>query len=110
MAPSHAPTAVRTWAKRWTGARAGGAIEPRNQEFGVPTPCQWAEGNTVGGASASRQRAPRGRRTFSMTQLPNPSRKARGVTILRPGTATASKCLSRVINASASLSSARATR
>ena len=28
-----------------TGVRVGGAIEPRNQQFGVPTPYNWAEGN-----------------------------------------------------------------
>ena len=28
-----------------TGVRAGSAIEPRNQGFGVPTPSQKAEGN-----------------------------------------------------------------
>ena len=33
-----------------TGARAGRAIEPRNQRSGVPTLSQEAEGNTAGGA------------------------------------------------------------
>ena len=28
-------------AKRWTGARAGRAIEPRNVLFGVPTLSEW---------------------------------------------------------------------
>jgi len=32
-----------------TGVRAGRAIEPRNQEFGVPTPLNRSEGNTAGG-------------------------------------------------------------
>jgi RNA-directed DNA polymerase len=32
-----------------TGVRAGRAIEPRNQEFGVPTPLSRLEGNTAGG-------------------------------------------------------------
>ena len=33
-----------------TGVRAGRAIEPRNQEFGVPTPLSRPEGNIAGGA------------------------------------------------------------
>ena len=33
-----------------TGVRAGWAIEPRNQCFGVPTRCTYAEGNIAGGA------------------------------------------------------------
>ena len=33
-----------------TGVRAGGAIEPRNQCFGVPTRLTYAEGNIAGGA------------------------------------------------------------
>jgi RNA-directed DNA polymerase len=32
-----------------TGVRAGRAIEPRNQNFGVPTPLDRPEGNTAGG-------------------------------------------------------------
>jgi RNA-directed DNA polymerase len=32
-----------------TGVRAGWAIEPRNQRFGVPTPSHKAEGNIAGG-------------------------------------------------------------
>ena len=32
-----------------TGVRAGRAIEPRNREFGVPTPSKQAEGNIAGG-------------------------------------------------------------
>jgi hypothetical protein len=32
-----------------TGVRAGRAIEPRNQEFGVPTPLSRWEGNIAGG-------------------------------------------------------------
>jgi RNA-directed DNA polymerase len=31
-----------------TGVRVGGAIEPRNQQFGVPTPYNRAEGNIAG--------------------------------------------------------------
>jgi len=53
-----------------TGVRAGSAIEPRNQGSGVPTPLSEAEGNTVGGASASSRRAPRGRRTGACTEPP----------------------------------------
>ena len=33
-----------------TGVRAGWAIEPRNQCFGVPTRWTYAEGNTADGA------------------------------------------------------------
>lgn len=33
-----------------TGVRAGRAIEPRNQESGVPTPLARPEGNIAGGA------------------------------------------------------------
>jgi RNA-directed DNA polymerase len=33
-----------------TGVRAGQAIEPRNQESGVPTPLSRPEGNIAGGA------------------------------------------------------------
>ncbi len=33
-----------------TGVRAGWAIEPRNQRFGVPTLSNYAEGNIVGSA------------------------------------------------------------
>ena len=32
-----------------TGARVGRAIEPRNKQFGVPTPFRWLEGNTTSG-------------------------------------------------------------
>jgi len=39
------------------------AIEPRNTLSGVPTRSKTAEGNTVGGAFASRRRTPRGQRT-----------------------------------------------
>jgi hypothetical protein len=37
MAPSHASTFREDVAKRWTGVRAGRAMEPRNPHFGVPT-------------------------------------------------------------------------
>ena len=54
-----------------TGARAGRAIEPRNQaRSGVPTLLRTAEGNTGGGAIASRWRTPRGRRTMACTESP----------------------------------------
>ena len=46
-----------------TGARVGGAIEPRNQQFRVPTLYNWAEGNTAGRAIASGRRTLRGLRT-----------------------------------------------
>ena len=52
-----------------TGARAGRAIEPRNHQFGVPTLSKRAEGNIAGGAIASRQRTPRGRRTWHVRNL-----------------------------------------
>ena len=44
-----------------TGARAGRAIEPRNQQFGVPTQYPLVEGNTTSGAmrDAGRPRAVR---------------------------------------------------
>ena len=37
------------------GARAGQAIEPRNESFGVPTLSKGVEGNTAGDVSASRR-------------------------------------------------------
>jgi hypothetical protein len=58
---------------RWRPARAQRsvdrgasrpAIEPRKTKSGVPTRCLTSEGNTGGGVFASRQRAPRGRRTW----------------------------------------------
>src|SRR6266511_3089928 len=39
------------------GVRVGGAIEPRNQRSGVPTPYNWAEGNIVGRVFASGRRS-----------------------------------------------------
>ena len=48
--------------------RAGGAIEPRNNnQFRVPTCSQTSEGNTAGGVFASRWRTLRGRRTQART-------------------------------------------
>ena len=52
------------------GARAGWAIEPRNNVFGVPTPSKWSEGNIAGSAFASRQWTLRGRRTCACTESP----------------------------------------
>jgi hypothetical protein len=49
--------------------RAGWAIEPRNQWFGVPTSSQRAEGNIRGGVFASRCGTPRGRRTWACTEI-----------------------------------------
>src|SRR5487761_1747481 len=52
------------------GARAGGAIEPRNNQSGAPTSWKQAEGNIAGGVIASRQWALRGRRTQARTESP----------------------------------------
>ena len=46
-----------------TGVRAGRPLSPEMRSTGVPTRSKFAEGNTVGGVIASRQRTPRGRRT-----------------------------------------------
>ncbi len=51
-----------------TGVRAGRAIEPRNEHFGVPTLSQTAEGNIGGGAIARHRRTPRGQRTRACTE------------------------------------------
>ena len=48
---------------------AGGAIEPRNEQTGVPTRSKDAEGNTAAGAIASRRRTPRGHRTQARTEI-----------------------------------------
>ena len=53
-----------------TGVRVGGAIEPRNQRSGVPTPYNEAEGNIVGRVSASGRRTPRGLRTCACAESP----------------------------------------
>src|SRR6266851_1918491 len=52
------------------GVRVGGAIEPRNQRSGVPTPYNWAEGNIVGRVIASGRRTPRGLRTCACAESP----------------------------------------
>src|SRR6266511_2674463 len=52
------------------GVRVGGAIEPRNQRSGVPTPYNWAEGNIVGRVFASGRRTPRGLRTCACAESP----------------------------------------
>ena len=53
-----------------TGARAGRAIEPRNQALRGADAVQEVEGNIAGGASASRRWTPRGRRTRACTEPP----------------------------------------
>ena len=52
------------------GVRVGGAMEPRNQRFGVPTPYNWAEGNIAGRVIASGQRTLRGLRTCACAESP----------------------------------------
>ena len=54
-----------------TGARAGRAIEPRNQEIRGAHVLSLAEGNTAHGVSASRVWTPRGRRTMARTEPPS---------------------------------------
>jgi hypothetical protein len=44
------------------------AIEPRQEQNGVPTLSYEAEGNIVGGVFASRWRTPRGRRTSACAE------------------------------------------
>jgi len=51
-----------------TGVRAGWDIEPRNNNFGVPTPSHEAEGHTTVSASASCRRALRGLRPHACTE------------------------------------------
>jgi RNA-directed DNA polymerase len=53
-----------------TGVRAGWAIEPRNQRFGVPTMSHKSEGHIAGSGSASCWRAPRGQRTCACAETP----------------------------------------
>jgi hypothetical protein len=53
-----------------TGARAGRAIEPRNQCVRGAHTVQDVEGHTVDGASASRRRTLRGLRTRACTEPP----------------------------------------
>ena len=69
MAPSHALAFREGAAKRWTGVYAGGLLSPEMNLSGVPTRFITSEGNTVGGAFASRQRAPRGLRTWHVCDL-----------------------------------------
>src|SRR5207247_1384636 len=52
------------------GVRVGGAIEPRNQRSGVPTPYNEAEGNIVGRVIASGRRTLRGLRTCACAESP----------------------------------------
>ena len=52
------------------GARAGRAIEPRNWQVRGAHAVSKAEGNTAGGVFASRQGAPRGRRTMACAEPP----------------------------------------
>ncbi len=51
-----------------TEGDVGWVIEPRNQQFRVPTPSQWPEGNIAGRAIASCQRAPRGQRACACVE------------------------------------------
>src|SRR6266496_4240382 len=52
------------------GVCVGGAIEPRNQRSGVPTPYNEVEGNIVGRVFASGRRTPRGLRTCACAESP----------------------------------------
>jgi hypothetical protein len=51
-----------------TEGYVGKVMEPRNTQFGVPTPSQWSEGNIAGRASASCQRTPRGQRACACVE------------------------------------------
>ena len=53
-----------------TGARAGRAIEPRNQRVRGADAVQEVEGHTGGSAIASCRRTPRGQRTRACTEPP----------------------------------------
>ncbi len=48
MSLSHAPVSVTASGEALTGVRAGWAIEPRNNDFRVPTLSKRAEGNISG--------------------------------------------------------------
>jgi hypothetical protein len=61
--PDHALATREGAAKRWTGVHAGQPLSLEIAKAGVPTRSQTTEGNNAGGAFASRQRTPRGRRT-----------------------------------------------
>jgi hypothetical protein len=68
MTPNHAWMLVRASAKRWEGHVQAGLLSREIKEFGVPTRLTDVEGNIVGGAIASRQGIPRGRRTRACTE------------------------------------------
>ena len=70
--PSQEPSAVVLHAGICAGgaARKAGPYRDRNQRSGVPTLSTIAEGNTAGGAIASRWRTPRGQRTRACTEPP----------------------------------------
>src|SRR6266480_2589703 len=53
-----------------TGARAGRAIEPRNQRSGVPALSRLRKATPLAALCASHQRTPRGRRTRACTEPP----------------------------------------
>jgi hypothetical protein len=61
--PDHALATREGAAKRWTGVHAGRLLSLEISKPGVPTWSDTTEGNTAGGAFASRQGTPRGRRT-----------------------------------------------
>ena len=50
MAPNHASTSVRAEAKRWKGYVQAGLLSREINEFRVPTPLTWPEGNITGSA------------------------------------------------------------
>jgi hypothetical protein len=52
-----------------TGVVRAGLLSREMLGFGVPTPSNQAEGNTAGGASASRRGTPRGQRTRARTEI-----------------------------------------
>lgn len=58
VARSHALATCEGVAKRWAGVRAGQAIEPRDQGFGVLTSLAGAEGNIAGGVMRERSGDP----------------------------------------------------
>ena len=61
--PDHALATREGAAKRWIGVHAGRLLSLEISQSGVPTWSDTTEGNTAGGAFASRPRTPRGRRT-----------------------------------------------
>jgi hypothetical protein len=61
--PVHALATREGAAKRWMRGACRPAIEPRNRDYRGADVVDVPEGNTAGGALASRQRTPRGRRT-----------------------------------------------